>query len=636
MNLLNTVTIFYGSHRRLIKCIALSLAIHTAAVTVLYFNPLILQGPFKSLFGMTATTPIVLNPDEENNSLLHKKNQVLEEVFEQIVVFSPHLQQPYDLVELPKGIALAPNEEETVISPPQDAPFSDLTLQNDDVALTSTHEFQGYEEKHVSPLFLPQEIETPVATQLQLDPQSTVSEIPPIAVPTGFESYGDLVALSDFSIKATFETDHSLNLSLPPISPSTLKDSEYFQLKADTKPQVGLVTSQDLKLASEKVRSTLFIPKASQLFTETREVKVASALSELEQYDFPPMAMAAEWNNDFDIDVVFLPNPEGQGYIFSLAVQPNYDFSSHGLRQNLYFILDRTNSVQKHRFAVFKRAVLKALASMQHGDLFNIFIMDRKLLTFSPQSRPVTMKNIQAAEEFLDKEEAGGLFAAGEIYNSLEKILTDIPENEEIHTAILLTDGKSSLNHKHKQNALKKWVEANNGKLALYAAAVGRDNDLVALDMFCSLSGGKLLYSDTHASLPRKLAKLVLDLKDPIAKDLMITAIPHNPHSHIEFYPASSHLPSLYSHQPFILIGKIDDPCAFELVIQGRHREEWIAIKKIVSFVEGQKGTQTLESQWSAQRANLCYTKFLKEGNATHLKEAKEILKKFRQEIAVE
>lgn len=636
MNRMNLMAISLRSRRLLVKCIALSLAVHVATVAFLYFNPLMLQSPFKSLFGMTAVTPTWLHPDEENIDWVQKKNHVLEEVFEQIVVLSPHFQQPYDLIELSKGIALAPNEEQTMSELPQDTFSSDLASLNQEFVTTSTHAFQNVEEHSISTLFTPQEMTTPVASQLQIDPQDEISEIPPIAVPWEFGPYEDLIAISDFSLDPTFETNYSLNLSPQLVSPNSLKIEDDFQLKVDLKPQAAQIRSRDLKLEGEKVRSTLFIPKATQVFAEKKEVKVASALSEFEQYDFPKAAMAVEWNNDFDVNVVFLPNPEGEGYIFSLAVQPNDDFSNHGLKQNLYFILDRSNSVQKHRFAVFKRAVLKALASMQHGDTFNILVMDKKFVTFSPQSRPVTLKNIQAAEEFLDKEEAGGLFAAGELFHSLEKILTTIPENDEIHTAILLTDGKSSMNHERRQNVLKKWVEKNNGKLALYAAAVGRDNDLVALDMLCSISGGKLLYSDTHASLPRKLAKLVLDLKDPIAKDLMITAIPHHPHSHIEFYPASSHLPSLYSHQPLVLIGKIDDPCAFDLVIQGRHRDEWIAIKKNVSFVDGQKGTQALKAQWSAQQANLCYAKFLNEGKAIHLKEAKEILKKSRHEIALE
>jgi hypothetical protein len=633
---MNTMTMSHRSRALLIKCLGLSLAVHTALVTFFYFHPLILQGPFKSLFGMTVATPTLLSADEENAELLQKKNHLLEEVFEQVVVLSPHFQQPYDLIELPNGIALAPNEEITPIPTSLDTSLPGPMIPGREFALASANELQNYEENNLPILFTPEDAGPPIASQLQIDPQPTISQIPLIAIPMGPGAFEDLVAISDFSLNATFETDYSLNLSLQLASPNSLKIGEDLQLKTDLKSQAAQVTARDLNLENEKVRSTLFIPKSAPAFLEKKEVAVASSIAELDQYDFPTMAMAAEWNNDFDVDVVFLPNPESKGYIFSVSVQPNYDFSSHSLKQNLYFILDRSNSVQKHRFAVFKRAVLKALASMQHGDTFNIFVIDKKIVSFSPESRPVSMKNIQAAEQFLDKQEAGGLFAAAEIYSSLEKILSSIPESEDIHTAILLTDGKSSLNHQRKQATLKKWVEKNNGKLALYAAAVGRDNDLLSLDMLCSISGGKLLYSDTHASFPRKLSKLVLDLKDPIAKDLMITAIPHNAHSHIEFYPASSHLPSLYSHQPYVLIGQIDEPCAFDLVIQGRHRDEWIAIKKNISFVEGQKGTQALEMGWSAQHANLCYDKFLKEGKPTHLKEAKEILKKSRREIAFE
>lgn len=562
-----------------------------------------------------------------------EKNQALEEAFEEIVVLSPHFQQPYDLIELPKGIALAPHEEKAVEILPIDSTMPDLMALRKEFTLRPAPALHESEDNTLSTFFLPEQIPLPIASELQIDPKPLVPEIPLSAIPFEGGSYEDLLAISDFNLHAIFETDYALGLSPQQLSPKVRED---LQLKAELKAQAAQMTSRDLKLENEKVRSTLFIPKASPASTEQKEVNIAASVSELEQYEFPAMAMAAEWNNDFDVDITFLPNPDGQGYIFSLSVQPNYDFTSHSLRQNLYFILDRSNSVQKHRFAVFKRAVLKALASMQQGDTFNIMVLDKKIVAFSPQNRTVTMKNIQAAEEFLEKEEAGGLFAAGEIYSSLEKILPSVPDNEEMHTAILLTDGKTSLNHERKQNVMKKWVERNNGKLALYAAAVARDNDLVSLDMLCSISGGKLLYSDTHASLPRKLAKLVLDLKDPIAKDLILTAIPHNPHSHIEFYPASSHLPALYSHQPFVLIGQIDDPCAFDFVIQGRHRDQWISIKKSVSFVEGQKGNHALETDWSAQQANVCYSKFLKEGKAAHLKEAKEILKKSRREIAFE
>ncbi len=626
---MNTMTIPQTkSHGRLIRCLAISLVAHAAALTYFYFHPMILEGPFQSLFGMSAAQPTVIENEEENSALL-QKNQMIDEVFEQIVVLSPHFQQPYDMIELPKGIALAPNREEApdLVAFEQNLQFS-KPLNNFTAAAVPP--VQEIEELNIPAIFNAPELGSPIASQLQIDSQESVSEIPALAVPlVGEGIYEDLMAVSDFSLDAAYETDYTLDLS-PQLVDQGLN------VKTDSKTMAAHVVKEDLNIDKEQVRSTLFIPKAPTAATEKKPVPVSSSLSDLDQYDFPVLAKAAEWNDDFDVGITFLPNPEGKGYIFSLSLNPNYDLSSHSLKQNLYFILDRSSSIQKHRFAVFKRAVLKALSSMQQGDTFNILVMDKKIIRFSPENRTATLKNIRAAEEFLDKQEAGGLFTSSDIYTSIDKILPSIPENDEIHTAILLTDGKTGMSAERKQSALKKWVEKNNGKISLYACAIGRDNDLLSLDMLCSLSGGKLLYSDTHASFPRKLAKLVLDLKDPVAKDLIITAVPQNPNSHIEFYTAGSHLSSLFSHQPYVVVGQIDDPCSFDLVIQGRHRDQWIAIKKNISFVEGHKGDYTLENQWNAQHANICYSKFLKEGKAAHLKTAKEILKKSRSEVAFE
>lgn len=629
------MTLPYTSRNLLMKCISISLAIHLGLVTFFYFHPFILQGPFNSLFGITVATPSLIDAEDEE-AIAEENSRVLKEVFEQVVVLPPHLQQPYDLSELPKGMALAPSQETPVPFLAHDAALPEFAAGKRETAVARAPALPEFSDEPGSD-FLPSfDITPPIASQLQIDAEPIVGTIQPQEAPVGPGMFEDLVAVSDFSLHASYETDYSLNLSPQLVSAHALKGGEELQLKTEIVPQAAQVTPRDLNMQTEKVRSTLFIPKTAQNLTEKREVEVASAAEQLENYEFPATAMAAEWNNQFDVDITFLPNPEGKGYIFSLAVQPNYDFSSHSLKQNLYFVIDRSNSAQKHRFGVFKRSVLKALGSMQQGDTFNILIVDKKITALSPQNLSVSIKNIQKAEEFLDSQEAGGMFASGEVYSSLDKVLARIPDNDEAHAAILLTDGKSSLSNERKQNIFKKWVEKNNGRLSLYAAAVGQHNDVLTLDMLCSISGGKLIYSDTHASLPRRLAKLVLDLKDPLVKDMMVTAQPHNPNSHIEFYPAGSHLPTLYSHSPYVLVGQIDDPCAFDLIIQGRHRDNWVAIRKNVSFIDGQKGTQALEMQWTAQRANVCYSKFLAEGKPAYLKDAREILKKSRQEIAFE
>ncbi len=618
------------SNRLLFKCLIFSIGLHVAFLTFFYFNPFILKGSLKSLFGLTSATPTFLDDDTDQDNV--QKNREIEEVFKKIIVMSPHFQQPYDFAEIPQGISLAPNAENAFAAAPsqihEELQAGDFRSPVELVA--SNIEGDDFID---APFFTPVEAESPIASQLQIDIPSDVPEIASLHLSMmGQGEYEDLIALNDFTLNADYEADYALNLS-PQLAASNQAAVD-LEIKADTQPMSGCITAKDFKLENESTRAKLFIPKSSPLSVEKKEIAFSHRKSEFEDYAFPAQSQATQWNDDFDVDVVFLPNPEGKGYIFSLSIKPNYDISSQSLKQNLYFVLDRSSSVQKHRFTVFKRAVLKALASMQKGDTFNILVIDKKVARFSEANQKISMKSIRDAEEFLDKQESGGLFNSGDIYVSLDKILTAVPDNDEMHTAILLTDGKSSLNAERRQSVMKKWVEKNHGKLSLYAAAVGRDNDLVSLDMLSSLSGGKLLYSDTHASMPRKLAKLILDLKDPVAKDMIITAVPENPHAHITLSTPNAQLPTLYGHQPYVVFGQIDDPCTFDLVIQGRHHDQWIAIKKNVSFIEGKKGDKALASEWMAQHSHLVYAKFLKEGKKANLAEAKEILQKFRTEVA--
>lgn len=618
--------------RLLFKCLLISMTVHLFTLMILYFNPLILHNPLGSLFGISSATPGWIGLDEDDHDRQADKNDMLREVFQQIVLLSPHFQQPFDLSELPRGLALAPDAEQIQMH----NALQHLEIHSPDAetlfSLSPPQLPTDLEPVAAEPLFQIYNTTSAIASQLQIDTPPMQPHLDTNALPaTHDQPYKDYIAFSDPIITADLETVNTLSF-FPYISAKM----EELALKTERQLRSGSVAIKSGDLAEESADIALFIPKMQERSLERGKLHISQRKRELDYYNFPETSLAAAWNDDFDVDVVFLPNPDGEGYIFSLAMNASGELSDYSIKQNLYFVIDRSTSVQRHRFAVFKRAVLKALASMDKGDTFNIFVVDNKTVRFKPKSLAATMKNIQAAETFLDKQEAGGLFSSGEVYTSLEKVLASVDDNDEMHTVILLTDGKTDLNAKRKQKALQNWIETNHSKVSLYAAAVGRDNDLVNLDLLCSVSGGKMLYSDTHASLPRKLAKLVLDLRDPIAKDILMTAVPHNPRSQVKFYQVNSHLPALFSHQPYVIYGQIDEPCAFDLVLQGRHRDQWIAIKKVINFIDGKKGDKVLEANWKAQKANRYYAKFLKEGNAAILKKARSILKKARTEVSYE
>ncbi len=606
----------------LIKCLAFSLAIHTGLLVYIYKHPLILQQSLTSIFGISAATPELLETGESVD--LYRKSQEIDEVFQQILVFSPHLQQPLDLIELPKGAALAPSEELAELIEERG---SEIEISADfSPALVFSLPEAGDEEISAEILTTPFE-EFPLTSQVQIDQTPKNYEFASLpnagsALPMAEES----LALSENVIEATEEVTNGLALS------SAARPMPSFELKTETASAMSAIALE----GGDVQELANLLPHPFLSLARKPRLEIASHYRGVEEYMFPPLATAAEWNDDFDLNLRFLPKPDGGGYIFSLTLSPSYDISQYSLKQNILFILDRSSTVQKHRFNVFKRAVLKALSSMQKGDTFNVYIADKGITRFKEKDQPVNITSIQAAEEFLEKQEEGGFFTSSDIYASLPKILPEVQDDHVIHTAILLSDGVAKGSGSKQQNLLKSWVEKNHGKLAIYTAAVGQKNDLVMLDFLSSISGGKMLWSDTHAAFPRKLAKLVIDLRDPLATDLIISVLPHQSRANIEIFPAATHMPNLYSHQPYEIVGTIDEPGTFDLVIQGRHGDEWIAIKKTVSFIDGQKGDHSLEKLVSAGRAHLCYAKFLSDGKTGSLKEAKDILKKARTEIAFE
>jgi len=629
------------------KCLLASTGLHLTALVLFYNHPLLLQSPFSSFFSQSIPEPIALKTQEDLQ--LIEKNQQLDEVFKEVLVLSPQLQHPFDLAEAPKGIALSPLAEE---------PSDTVSFADNDLFLTLANPQDMQTAAAAEPIILPktsiaepliaiEDNASSVLPQIELDRHYSITDISELSSSTDlFEtriSQGDFSPPSDVILEASQENvveGVALWKRLESIPKERL--SELPEIKSSLEPHLPALASKEIATnPSFHKKVTLHVSKASTVPPETWEKRNTThddTLSSIEDYSFPKLASAQNWNDDFDLEVHLTPKGEdaGGGYLFSLALKPNFDLSAHTLKQNFYFLIDRSNSIEKHRFAVFKRAVLKAMASMQEGDKFNLYIFDKKIVRLSDKNLSYNLKTLQKAEDFLEKQEHGGLFASADIFTNLKKILPDIQNDGEVHTAILLTDGNTLLNTPKQHKFLSEWIEKNNGKVDLYTAAAAQKNNLLMLDMLSTLSGGKLIYSDTNTSFPRKLAKLILTLREPVAKELILAAIPSDSSAQLELYPATRHLPSLYSHQPYTLYGSINEPTSFDIVLQGRHGDHWIAIKKNVSFVEAEKGDRFMQKKCAARQVTMCYDKFINEGKAKHLQDAKEILKKAGGDAAFE
>jgi Ca-activated chloride channel family protein len=330
---------------------------------------------------------------------------------------------------------------------------------------------------------------------------------------------------------------------------------------------------------------------------------------------------------------MFSPKEDGEGYIFAITLIPHAELRLPKIRQHYSFLIDRSNSIQKERLTAVKAAILKSLEELDLEDSFNIIAFDSKIEKLSSAPLPATSSSLASARKFLDEIQLGSFFSTT---NLCKPLLLTIPsfQDDGLHTAILFSDGEP-LNKKPAQRELAlEWTAYNNGRVSLFAIGVGGDAHLATLDAITAYNRGKIVYPPTKRGIKRKLLKLMKTIKHPVAKNLTATAISRSSQVHIDLYPKSAHMPSLYLNEPYVILGTIDKLDDFILFVQGKLKDRWLNIKKTISFIHAKKADSSLKAEWALQQAYDLYEKYLYDLNPSHLAEAQSLLDPHELQVA--
>jgi hypothetical protein len=328
----------------------------------------------------------------------------------------------------------------------------------------------------------------------------------------------------------------------------------------------------------------------------------------------------------FDIEIEYAPKQSRPGYVFKITLLPHGDVHFKRIRQNFFFLLDRSNSIPRARYALNKRAVSEALTFLMPGDRFNILVFDDRVIRFQPREVEWSEYTVAEARNFLETQAHGGFFAATELYASLGKIIPHNVAENEINTAILLSDGDTYLSQEKQRLTIGRWTEQNKGKVSLFTLASGTGNNLPLLELLSGFNKGALIYAQDHEDIFSRMAFLMRTLQHPIGKKIVATAIPEDQSMVVLLQPKQARIPDLYQHRPFVLYGTTNKLSDFILFIQGRYYDHLFDIKKRVSFSKAKLGSYSLERGWTQLLVQEFYEKYFQEGNFTHLEAAKQLL----------
>lgn len=339
-------------------------------------------------------------------------------------------------------------------------------------------------------------------------------------------------------------------------------------------------------------------------------------------------------SDSFDAEISFLPVE--QGYVFAITLIPKSDLELPKLKQHYTFLIDRSNSIQKERLQAVKIGVLRALEELNDEDTFNLFVFDSKAEKMAPSSLTANPVALAQADGFLARMELGSFFSTANLDRPLMLTVPGKVQDDEVYTAILLTDGET-LSKKGEQYALlSNWSAYNQGKVALFPVSMAGDAHLATLELAAKSNKGKLVCAPTHRGFKRKLLKLMRSLHAPIAKSIACRGVSGSKGQILELYPKPFQAPHLYLDQPYTLIGRTDRLDDFVLFLQGRLKNGWLNIKKKISFAKARKGGKSLKAEWALQSAHNLYEEFLHDQNPAHIAEARELLAPYDYQIAFE
>jgi hypothetical protein len=606
--------IFLAIERRqlLFKCLLGSAAFHTLLLVIFFTHPLLLKTSLVSHFVKAAAPDPIFIPKEERL----RADEILEQAFEEFIIPPPATIKQTRVQESLPAFDKEPLAESVNIAFPSTRTPVGVSAQSFfPESLIVTPGPQALVSIERMPFVSRPELET----RGSLDPSLDLN-VPLILLEKSDLAQELLAPLSEERQVPVSQDDPSHSAWAAPQIPMQ-------QISPLPKELPPLAAKQILPTAPRPLMGKPLISAARPLMGKPL-ISAAPSLSEADLFGVALPAPEA-FDQEFDVAVQFMPLEEGKGYFFTLSLTPRFDMEFERIPQLFNFFIDRSNQIENHRFSTFKKAVAKALTCMKEGDSFNIYFFDRKISAFKEHPVQVNKKTIQQAEVFLEKEQQGGSASDRSLYTALEKALPLQNGEEQIQSAILLTDGSALLSSKNAQKELHKWLEKSKNRTTLYTATAGQSSDLGLLNWLSQLCGGQLMYSDTHAAFGRKLGKLMLTLKEPITSDVTVGVVTHDAQTRVELLARPMTI--LYNNKTHVLQGKINELSDFTLIIQGKNKERWLSMEQVISFKAAKENKALLQKKWTLHEAKLCYENFVKEGKSSDLKKAQELMKPLSQ-----
>ena len=325
-------------------------------------------------------------------------------------------------------------------------------------------------------------------------------------------------------------------------------------------------------------------------------------------------------SDEFDTLVRVLPKKTGDGTMFSILLSPFDKASVDATTNHIYFLIDRSSTMEEHRFYTFKKAISQSLTYLEEGTPFNIALFDYETEWLNERDLIASKNSINFVRKKLKSITQRGKSNIQTFASLIDNLKAKAYRTGEPHTLILLSDGRFMKNIRIQRHVIKSITDDIPDAFSLYAASTSDNNNLGMLDLITGLCRGDAVHSKTHASFSRKLASLTKRVHKPVGYCVKVTQI--NDDNTTQILDNSGLSRSIYADKVFKIYGETSSKNDINLLIQAYNGDRWLNIPKTISFKNGIASPTRLASDFAKEQSLLDFLYFIQTGNANALNQA--------------
>ncbi|MEM7658599.1 MAG: VIT domain-containing protein, partial [Bacteroidota bacterium] len=281
---------------------------------------------------------------------------------------------------------------------------------------------------------------------------------------------------------------------------------------------------------------------------------------------------------------------KGEKFFLSLVEPPKREQEGTHVPREYVFVVDVSGSMSGTPLNNCKALMAEVFKNMDSRDRLNVLMFSGGSSVWSPDgSRPVTKKNLKAAQNFLDSRGAGG---GTHLVNALKTALS-LPQDEYMpRTFLVCTDGFISVEQKAFDLIRKK-----RGENTVFTIGIGSSVNRHLIEGIARAGNGESFVLLNQGQAEEVARQFHTYVQHPILTEI------RGQFGEMEVYDLEPlNIPNLYASMPIAIVGKYTGKVEGELLISGNNAAGPQQIRMDLASAQPLENNRGLRYLWARKK----------------------------------